>query len=758
MEPPTNIRFARKPNCRKRASKACLKCRKRKVRCDVTRTAQPCTNCRLDGAECTVILKERSCGEAAPRDLDHSVEADLLSQISGDIHGLGYPDLEWAIGRDGQTAEDSHRYLDNETSRWHADMNLASGNSLQDPAQLALPSSIPDEGSLDAAGSWMKLGYEKAKFSRVDFLESQMCFHVPAEPLLDEFLRHYFLFVHPMLPMLNEGMFWEDYEISTVFGDYNQHRVPILLLQAMLFAASPFVPEETLQALGFQNTMSAKECFYGKAKLLYESCTEPDHVSMAQASLLLTYWCPHGSNEEKANTSWLKAAIKHAMALGAHKYADSPRRKDVLKRIWWCCIVRDRIMPLCLRRRIHITRGDFDFDTHEPPSVEDLLDEGSRSKVYSSLEQRSVMTITALMIDLCVCLTDVFELMYPIADVSGLDVRKLSSRLKQTRENKNHLRRWLKKAVRASLASADVQQGRCTAESEPSASSVTLYANLLWIYYHSSLVALCNHELHLLATATLTLRGINVKAQLAMIENTRNELRRASNSIAERLDQLLKLRLAKWLPSSAVGCTALPLALHMLEIKLCSSWFDSHAGISMVESQSRLNVLIQAMREYYPRHEGVIWISKVIRYFMECTYLDEPALPHWDPLVSKDSAQGQREGWSETMADVTGRSPTCYLKMALTIDLSLSNDRLPEERDFPAGLRPLMSQTGCFMPILFKGDDGPAAKADTRPSPQLDLAGSVPPASLFQDISGWIENDRSLYFALEMGLAPKKIA
>ncbi|KAI1046607.1 hypothetical protein LB505_010686 [Fusarium chuoi] len=48
------IRFAKKPVSRKRATKACLKCRKRKVRCDVTRTSTPCTNCRLDGCECVV--------------------------------------------------------------------------------------------------------------------------------------------------------------------------------------------------------------------------------------------------------------------------------------------------------------------------------------------------------------------------------------------------------------------------------------------------------------------------------------------------------------------------------------------------------------------------------------------------------------------------------------------------------------------------------------------------------------------------------
>ncbi|KAK1640695.1 hypothetical protein BDP81DRAFT_420546 [Colletotrichum phormii] len=35
----------------KRASHACLVCRARKVRCDVTVRGPPCMNCRLDGDE-----------------------------------------------------------------------------------------------------------------------------------------------------------------------------------------------------------------------------------------------------------------------------------------------------------------------------------------------------------------------------------------------------------------------------------------------------------------------------------------------------------------------------------------------------------------------------------------------------------------------------------------------------------------------------------------------------------------------------------
>ncbi|EER42691.1 conserved hypothetical protein [Histoplasma capsulatum H143] len=44
----------------KRASAACRSCRARKVRCDVLLKSTPCTNCRLDGAECIIAESKRT--------------------------------------------------------------------------------------------------------------------------------------------------------------------------------------------------------------------------------------------------------------------------------------------------------------------------------------------------------------------------------------------------------------------------------------------------------------------------------------------------------------------------------------------------------------------------------------------------------------------------------------------------------------------------------------------------------------------------
>jgi hypothetical protein len=45
---------------KRRAARACLSCRNRKVRCDVVNGGRPCTNCRLDNLTC--VVKESNRG------------------------------------------------------------------------------------------------------------------------------------------------------------------------------------------------------------------------------------------------------------------------------------------------------------------------------------------------------------------------------------------------------------------------------------------------------------------------------------------------------------------------------------------------------------------------------------------------------------------------------------------------------------------------------------------------------------------------
>jgi hypothetical protein len=97
------------------------------------------------------------------------------------------------------------------------------------------------------------IGYSYYQFLELDnvgsiptqdyqFLELQGCLHVPVCSILDIFIDQYFLHMHPMLPILDEGMFWDIYSQNPNPGGRNR-KFSLLVFQAMLFACCNVSPD-----------------------------------------------------------------------------------------------------------------------------------------------------------------------------------------------------------------------------------------------------------------------------------------------------------------------------------------------------------------------------------------------------------------------------------------------------------------------------------------------------------------------------------
>ncbi|KPM43004.1 hypothetical protein AK830_g3536 [Neonectria ditissima] len=501
MEMDNASQKAKKAGSRKRASKACLRCRRRKVRCDVTRTSQPCTHCRLDDHSCVLPRKPYECfivhrrGSKTHLFLRGGLEQDpdtphQTPECVPDLTQLHFDQdaAAWSVPNFATQVE-----LDLEGMSWDDGFvdDLHSEPEAGQSAEIRAPTRIdehedqsPDtphtpiptptaSGGETAFSSFsfladLDLKTMNMKDSDVDSLESRGCLRVPVKPILDELVEHYFLHIHPMLPLLNEGDFWDNYDRTTNDASNNEPRFSLLLLQAMLFAS---------------------------CTLLYDLVVEPDHLSMAQASLLLTYWCPSSSRgPKKPNSAWLSVAIQHAKAIDADQYAAmtpdmttmSPgekKRHNELKRVWWCCIIRDRIMPLCVRRNTQITQNHFDFGSNPPLGYDDLSQEVERSRVYSADTKRSLVEILARMTELCVCLTDILDLVYPTRDRDmSLSTESLSSqKLTQTQKHKFKLREWFLTTLKTSR----IFRKTCSTPLEPGSNNdaLVLHTNLVWMYY-----------------------------------------------------------------------------------------------------------------------------------------------------------------------------------------------------------------------------------------------------------------------------------
>jgi hypothetical protein len=329
----------------------------------------------------------------------------------------------------------------------------------------------------------------------VNYLESQGCFRVPTREILDEFVQQYFLHVHPVLPMLNEGDFWDMYGNSGHGG--SGEKISLLVFQSMLFSSVNFVAKSSIKALGFASIRAARATLYRRCKLLYDFDSETSMVFMSQAALLLSHWSPNFTHAfKKANSMWLGIAIQNARSAEAHHYSAMPtysaasnplqnKKQNVLKRLWWCCILRDRILPLGLRRSLKITRSHFDFDAHSGLGYTDLADEIERSRVYDSGAKRCLIEIFVQLVELCTVLTDLIMLVFPLDDSPGWGKQGGPEDADKVRECKQALRRWYKGAtLRFPLFGGDaVPRMTVTGGKDFQHDSVILYTNLMYMYY-----------------------------------------------------------------------------------------------------------------------------------------------------------------------------------------------------------------------------------------------------------------------------------
>ncbi|KAF7558587.1 hypothetical protein G7046_g5570 [Stylonectria norvegica] len=679
---------------RRRARKACLSCRARKVRCDVSERGRPCMNYYLDSEACIVTGPNYEVFEARSRraqldaqdgiqvsyppysPLKHhfhsSHSSDAVSFTPGGqgnvpVQGLtasapdrwacrdhhASPDHDGNVGvaRDGAIS-DSH----GQTAEVHDDFNspgitttLRDGLLWDNLASLDNQSSVPG-----ANNSWTNTAaptdqnpdvvyfyypflavpnLRSIPHQDVNFLEVQGCLKVPIQPFLDELVQQYFLHIHPILPL------------------------------AMLFASCNFISHYMIRALGYLSIRAMKASYYRRTKLLYDLGSDSSPLSMSQAALLLSFASLTAG--KMPNTSWISLAIENAKLAEAHLYASMPLaspRRSILKRVWWCCIIRDRSVGLLMRRPIRITTDHFDFNAC-PLGFSDFTDEFGRSNVYNAQAKKNILV-----------------LVFPLDDTRQT---RGPQHLDRLAASKAALRQWF---ALASLQVPIIRGTERTMWDVPTSSSpevchdsIVLYTNLMYMYYHSSRVALCHHEVLNLDILQGTNRHVTLTRDVATISENRYELRVAASSITKCLKELVRLGLARWLPITAIGCTVLPLILSILDIKLSPPADSSTPSDKTATAlkQNQLNTLIEVMKTYQPQYDGVDWISEIVRHIVDLAQLDN----------SKSQSQSKLIDWT----DILAFQPGSYLRLALALDLSLGKGRLPQDGHFPLSLRRLFA-------------------------------------------------------------------
>ncbi|KAI1130937.1 fungal-specific transcription factor domain-containing protein [Nemania abortiva] len=387
---------------KRRAARACVSCRARKVRCDVVEGA-PCGNCRWDGVECVVqesrrrkkslfnsnsttshitnacaphhhhaeaqLLKAKTTPNpiaiasiASAQHLRHPAELSQASALKLDANKSGVeahapqlhcrrPSLISSLPHNGQGS----RY----TSIFPQPSNPAAGAGGEVLKTAQFPKPFDETDDFSQKYGFLRPLPSKIAPEDVEYLRAKGALSVPNHSLQKALLHAYVEYVHPYMPLLDLHTF-----LSIVDAhDGSRGQTSLFLYQAVMFCATAFVSNKILKEAGYASRKAARRAFFSKARLLYDFDYENDRLLLVQGLLLMTYWY-ETPDDQKDTWHWMGVAISLGHTIGLHRNPANtnmpPQRRKLWKRIWWSCFMRDRLIALGMRRPTRIKDEDFD--------------------------------------------------------------------------------------------------------------------------------------------------------------------------------------------------------------------------------------------------------------------------------------------------------------------------------------------------------------------------------------------------------------
>lgn len=363
---------------KRRAPKACERCRTRKVRCDIVIRGDRCTNCALDEVECIDTLSRKEASEhetsskrsrarksqVAAKSPERHVERiqpflesiptlpELVSPPttaitpSPDINCQEilespqrprrmenhFPDLAMGLLSDPETASCNESFSSPRTNFGHS--TSMDGAEIFRNNNYGCPNFISPIKSTKCAQHSMFLHYQGA-------------FDVLEEKLRNAVITSYIHFVHPQIPVVDIHEL-----LQALATNGRDGKVSILLLQCILLSGCTFVEIEYVTQAGFESRMSLRRQLADRARLLYDFDCEDDRLILVQSLTLMTYWQEAG-DEVKHLRHWIGIAYNISLFIGLNMDpapSSLPlHRKHLWKRVWWCCYMRDQMLGLGLR-------------------------------------------------------------------------------------------------------------------------------------------------------------------------------------------------------------------------------------------------------------------------------------------------------------------------------------------------------------------------------------------------------------------------
>ncbi|KEF55048.1 uncharacterized protein A1O9_08701 [Exophiala aquamarina CBS 119918] len=426
QEPPT-----------KRAGRACLSCRSRKIRCNFEECGPPCSNCLTDDIECFTAKSRR--GKRPYRHLRNKAKASKDRNATGanktssnpNVKGCGAPVLlskvfpthtaGWLddnvesplLSQHGVDAP-KHCVAQLDERFLHQELTYASlvdkgavhtslSAALTPRSLSAPPPPCISENSFKISHgglpTFVKPLSPDLTPDDIDYLRMKGALDVPSPKFMKAILTAYAHFVHPMMPTIDLSCC-----VGVLAG--KSASIGILTLQAIAFTAIPFVDLSDIRKVGFDTRRACRKAFYNKTRLLYDHDVESEKISIIQAVLLMAYW-NEKPGDNRGAWYWTGIAITLAQTLGMHRQAEykvKSQETKLFKRVWWSCYTRDRMLGIAMGRYLRIR--DEEFDT-PPLTLEDfdfINYPGEEDTIFPSMDDQISLA------EMCINATEICKL------------------------------------------------------------------------------------------------------------------------------------------------------------------------------------------------------------------------------------------------------------------------------------------------------------------------------------------------------------
>ncbi|KEF63210.1 uncharacterized protein A1O9_01187 [Exophiala aquamarina CBS 119918] len=344
-EPQTARETGKRP---RKANKACVPCRIRKVKCDAAGIGLPCSSCT--SRQCTkgCILPVRKAASLLRLFVSDRCQTTETRGIAATSNSSQLDSLNQS--KQPSTSD----VLDCQSSR-QAEPDLLYLHILADAVEETIESSRPQTTSSTPYGpsqgdNFTRRNCLRTKLPQLDdsdneYLAKKGVFDLPPPRHLDALVKTYFDHVYPFAPVINRADFIRGYQS----GDCS-----LFLLRVILTPACLHAPADVLSACGFASRSAAQESFFSKAKLLHDFAVEGDPLLMLQGSLILCMVIlDHPTDRDFGY--WFHNAICLATKLDLRNTCVRENKpRTVLKlyrRIWWALYFLDIFHVLANPRR-----------------------------------------------------------------------------------------------------------------------------------------------------------------------------------------------------------------------------------------------------------------------------------------------------------------------------------------------------------------------------------------------------------------------